>query len=126
MQQARGGVYHYGAMHQPPPKRSWRHRATALLLALALLAALPACLSSDGSAVESSAATPTWRYVCYDGAERPIAEAMGNGEIQAVYRLEADQTFDRWFPARPDLGTITTIHPYEPCEKWFTATRVTT
>jgi hypothetical protein len=101
-------------MHQPLPKRSWRHRATALLLALALLAALPACLSSDGSAVESSAATPAWRYVCYDGAERPIAEALDDGEIQAVYRLEADQTFDRWFPDRPDLGTITTIRPFEP------------
>jgi hypothetical protein len=103
-------------MHQPPPKRSWRHWATALLLALALLAALPACLSSDGTAVESIAATPSWRHVCYDGAERPIAEALeaSADQVQAVYRLEADQTFDRWFPDRPDLSTITTIRPYEP------------
>jgi len=107
-------VYHYGAMHQPPPKRPWRHWATALLPPLALLATLPACLSSDGTAVESSAATPAWRHVCYDGAERPIGEAMDDGEIQAVYRLEADQTFDRWFPDRLDLSTITTVHPYEP------------
>jgi hypothetical protein len=84
-------------------------------LTLAVLATLPACLSSGGSAVESSAAVPSWRYTCYDGAERPIAEALASsaGQIYAVYRLEVDQTFVRWFPDRPDLSTITTIRPYE-------------
>ena len=103
-------------MHQPSPQRPRRHWAAALLPALVLLATLPACLSSDGTAVESIAATPDWRHVCYDGAERPIAEALeaGADQIQAVYRLEADQTFDRWFPDRPELSTITTTRPYEP------------
>jgi len=103
-------------MHQPQPNRSWRRWASALLLTLTVLAVLPACLSSKGAAVESVAATPNWRYVCYDGAERPIAETFeaSSDQVQAVYRLEADQTFDRWFPDRPALSTITTIHPYEP------------
>jgi hypothetical protein len=87
-----------------------------LLPALALLAVLPACLSSDGAAVESVAAAPNWCHVCYDGAERPIAEALeaSADQVQAVYRLEADQTFDRWFPDRPDLSTIITIRAHEP------------
>jgi hypothetical protein len=103
-------------MHQPPPRLSRCRWATAFLLTLAVLATLPACLSSGGSAVENSAAVPSWRYICYDGAERPIAEALdaGAGQIHAAYRLEVDQTFARWFPDRPDLSTITTIRPYEP------------
>jgi hypothetical protein len=103
-------------MHQPPPKLSWRRWAIGFLLTLAVLATLPACLPSGGTAVESSAAAPSWRYICYDGAERPIAEALETGadQVQAVYRLEADQTFDRWFPDRPNLSNITTVRPYEP------------
>jgi hypothetical protein len=62
------------------------------------------------------ATSPNWRYVCYDGAERPIAEALnaGAGQVQAIYRFNAEHTFERWFPDRPDLSTIATLRPYEP------------
>jgi hypothetical protein len=99
-----------------PSKRAWRRRAAGLLLTLALLAALPACLPPGGTDVQSAAATATWRHICYDGPERPVGEALDAGaeQIQSVYRLRADQTFDRWFPDRPEFSTITTIYPYEP------------
>jgi len=99
-----------------PSKRAWGRRAVGLLLTLALLALLPACPSPAGTDVQSAAAAATWRHICYDGPERPVAEALhaGADQIQGVYRLRADQTFDRWFPNRPEFSTITTLHPFEP------------
>lgn len=116
MQRACGVVYHYGAVNQVPSKRAWRRLASGFLLTLALLAALPACLSPGETDVHSTAAAATWRHICYDGPERPIADALDAGadQIQGVYRLRADQTFDRWFPDRPEFSTITALHPLEP------------
>lgn len=56
-----------------------------------------------------------WNQVCYLDAELPISEALtdlGAG-VLAIYRLQADQGFDKWFPNRPDISTITTVSPYE-------------
>ena len=57
-----------------------------------------------------------WNHACYLGAELPIAEALGalGTNVVAVYRLRANQGFDRWFPAAPQqVSDITTLGPYE-------------
>ena len=57
-----------------------------------------------------------WNQACYLGAEQPIDQALADitGDVLAVYRLNSSQTFDRWFPGRPDVSTIATITPYQP------------
>jgi Tol biopolymer transport system component/pimeloyl-ACP methyl ester carboxylesterase len=57
-----------------------------------------------------------WNQACYLGAEQPIDQALADiaGDVLAVYRLNSSQTFDRWFPGRPDVSTITTVAPYQP------------
>jgi surface antigen len=56
-----------------------------------------------------------WSNKCYVGAEQPVDQALANiiADVQAVYRLGAGQTFDRWFAGRPEVSNITTIRPYE-------------
>jgi len=56
-----------------------------------------------------------WNNSCYVGPPRPTEEALAeiSDRIQAVYRLRAGQGFQRWFPGRPDLSTITTVGSYE-------------
>jgi len=57
-----------------------------------------------------------WNQACYLGAEQPIEDALADiaGDVLAVYRLNSSQTFDRWFPSRPEVSTITTVAPYQP------------
>jgi hypothetical protein len=57
-----------------------------------------------------------WNQPCYVGPEQPVEQALADivADVQAVYRLGAGQTFDRWFAGRPDVSNITTIRPYEP------------
>jgi hypothetical protein len=57
-----------------------------------------------------------WNHHLYVGPSAPVDEALASiiGDVRAVYRLQPDQTFDRWFPDRPDLSTIETLRPYEP------------
>lgn len=56
-----------------------------------------------------------WNSVCHVGAEEAVADALEEvaDDVLAVYRLRADQGYDRWFPDRPDLSTISTLHSYE-------------
>jgi hypothetical protein len=56
-----------------------------------------------------------WNNSCYVGPEQPLQDALaGVGEnVLAAYRMRADQGFDRWFPNRPDVSTITTVSPYQ-------------
>ena len=56
-----------------------------------------------------------WNYVCYVGSGRPIEEALAaiGAEVQAVYRLKPDQTYEGWFPGRSDISEITGLNPYE-------------
>jgi hypothetical protein len=56
-----------------------------------------------------------WNHVCYTGTEQPVADALAGfmDHVVAVYRMR-NQTFDRWFPDRPELSTITTLGPYQP------------
>jgi RHS repeat-associated protein len=57
-----------------------------------------------------------WNHHLYVGAAAPIEEALASimDDVCAVYRLRPDQTFDRWFPDRPDVSTIDNLEPYEP------------
>ena len=57
-----------------------------------------------------------WNYACYLGAALPISEALADimPSVQAIYRLRPDQGYDKWFPARPELSTITDLSSYEP------------
>jgi hypothetical protein len=56
-----------------------------------------------------------WTQTCYVGASAPVDQALGSvaSKVLAVYRLGAAQTFDRWFPGRPDVSTIDTVDPYD-------------
>jgi hypothetical protein len=67
-------------------------------------------------------ATPTppgpsmsWTYSCYLGASQPTEDALGevSGDVLAAYRLRADQGYDRWFPDRPTVSTMTVLNPYD-------------
>jgi hypothetical protein len=57
-----------------------------------------------------------WNHHLYVGPSAPIEEALASiiDDVRAVYRLQPDQTFDRWFPGRPDLSTIKAVGSYEP------------
>jgi hypothetical protein len=66
-------------------------------------------------------ATPTatppgmgWKYSCYLGLSQPTEEALApvSGSILAAYRL-GEQGYDRWFPGRPELSTMTVLEPYD-------------
>ena len=56
-----------------------------------------------------------WNHTCYVGADLSISEALAElgTNVLAVYRLRPDQGYDKWFPTRPDISTITTVSPYE-------------
>lgn len=55
-----------------------------------------------------------WNDACYVGEEKSVEAAFAGvlDHVLAVYHLRPDQGFDRWFPGRPDVSTITTLPPY--------------
>jgi uncharacterized protein YycO len=57
-----------------------------------------------------------WNQPCYLGPAQPIEDALADilPDVLAVYRLSGSQSFESWFPGRPDVSTITAIRPYEP------------
>jgi hypothetical protein len=82
--------------------------------------------SPTASPTSSPTASPTgtpgpgdlvagWNDVCYLGPSQAIEDALaGIGQVVvAAYRL-GPNGFDKWFPDRPDVSTITTLSPYEP------------
>ena len=56
-----------------------------------------------------------WNDSCYQGQAQDIDDAFAPvlANVQAVYRMMPNQSFDRWFPARPELSTITTLSPFD-------------
>jgi hypothetical protein len=56
-----------------------------------------------------------WNNSCYIGPEQPIEDALADvaDHVLGVYRMRADQGFDRWFPNRPEASNITTVSPYQ-------------
>jgi len=57
-----------------------------------------------------------WNNPCYVEPEQPIEDALADiaDQVVAVYRMRADQGFDRWFPNRPEASNITAVSPYQP------------
>ena len=57
-----------------------------------------------------------WNNPCYVGPEQPTEDALADvaDHVLAVYRVRADQGFDRWFPNKPEASTITAVSPYQP------------
>jgi len=56
-----------------------------------------------------------WTYACYFGDEGPLDDALAGARehVLAVYRPGPDGGYDRWFPDRPGLSTISTVRPRE-------------
>ena len=54
-----------------------------------------------------------WTHACYVGIQQPVDVAMADvlRDVLAVYRLRADQGYDRWFAGRPELSTLTSLSP---------------
>jgi hypothetical protein len=54
-----------------------------------------------------------WTHACYVGIQQPVDVALADvlGDVLAVYRLRADQSYDRWFAGRPELSTLTSLNP---------------
>jgi hypothetical protein len=59
--------------------------------------------------------TAGWNYVCYLGPDESIEASLAGmaQDVLAVYRLAGSGGYDEWFPGRPDISTITTLHPYD-------------
>jgi hypothetical protein len=56
-----------------------------------------------------------WNHTCYTGAEAPIESALASivDKTSVVYSMRPDQGYDRWFPGRPEVSTISTLSPYD-------------
>jgi subtilisin family serine protease len=92
----------------PPPPPTPSPRATAM--------PTPSPKATPG--VLPAVATPMvagWNEKCYIGEEMAIKDALTGIEdkVLAIYILNQSQGFDHWFPGKPDLSTIDTIHPYD-------------
>ena len=75
-----------------------------------------------GTTTATTTATPTatpipntrWSYSCYLGLAQATEEALApvNGSVLAAYRL-SEHGYDRWFPGRPELSTMTALAAYD-------------
>jgi hypothetical protein len=74
------------------------------------------------TATPTTTATPSptdlvagWNHACYVGPSGDIEDALGgiSQEVLAAYRLRTGG-YDKWFPAKPDVSTMTTLSAYEP------------
>ena len=56
-----------------------------------------------------------WNHVCYTGAGQPVGDALNPlaGKVLAAYRLKMGGAYDRWFPGRPDVSTMSTLVSYD-------------
>jgi len=56
-----------------------------------------------------------WNDKCYVGEQKGIDEALAGiaDKVLAVYILNSAQEWERWFPARTDISTITSLKPYD-------------
>jgi hypothetical protein len=56
-----------------------------------------------------------WNHVCYTGAGQPAGDALNPlaDKALAAYRLNMGGAYDRWFPGRPDLSTMSTLASYD-------------
>jgi hypothetical protein len=77
----------------------------------------PPLTPTPGPTATPSPPSPSvaWTYSCYLGASQPTEDALAgiSGDVLAAYRLRQDQGYDRWFPGRADVSTMTVLNPYE-------------
>jgi hypothetical protein len=73
----------------------------------------PDVLASPPGSLLTMSLAQGWTHTCYVGIEQPVDVALADvlGDILAVYRLRADQGYDRWFAGRPELSTLTSLSP---------------
>lgn len=80
--------------------------------------------TATATATPTTTATPTptsgdlgagWNQVCYLGPSQDIQDALAgiSENVPAVYSLRPDQGYDKWFPSRPEISTISTLNPYQ-------------
>ena len=73
----------------------------------------PDILASPPGSLLTMSLAQGWTHTCYVGIEQPVDVALAGviGDVLAVYRLRADQGYDRWFAGRPELSTLTSLTP---------------
>jgi hypothetical protein len=74
-----------------------------------------ACETSPNPTATPTPPNVTWAHSCYLGASQPTEDALAaiEGDVLAAYRLRPDQGYDRWFPGRSDVSTMTVLNPYD-------------
>jgi subtilisin family serine protease len=94
----------------PPPTPSPTHSPTATATPTPSPTATPGVLATVATPMVAG-----WNDKCYIGDEVAIEDALTGIEdrVLAIYILNQSQGFDHWFPGKPDLSTIDTIHPYD-------------
>jgi len=74
-----------------------------------------ACDASPGPTPTPPNPSMAWTQSCYLGASQAAEDALAaiSGDVLAAYRLRPDQGYDRWFPGRPEVSTMTVLNPYD-------------
>ena len=89
----------------------------------------PSATATPAATPPTATATPTptlvvgsalpmvagWNVRCYIGDRMNVEDALAGitDKVLAVSMLNQSQAFDRWFPDRPDVSTLTTLDPYD-------------
>jgi hypothetical protein len=73
----------------------------------------PDVVSNPPHALLTVSLAQGWTHACYVGIQQPVDSALADvwKDVLAVYRFRPDQTYDRWFPGRPDVSTLTSLDP---------------
>ena len=58
---------------------------------------------------------PGWNSVCYPGESEDVASAMKSavGDVGVVYALEANRTWERFIPNRPELSNLDRLDRFD-------------
>ena len=89
--------------------------STATLTPTATLTATATATLTPTPAPTSVDLVTGWNHVCYVGPSQATQDALADigDAVLAVYRLRPDQGYDKWFPGRPDISTMTSVGSYE-------------
>jgi len=89
--------------------------STATLTPTATLTATATATLTPTPAPTSVDLVTGWNHVCYVGPSQATQDALADigDAVLAIYRLRPDQGYDKWFPGRPDISTMTSVGSYE-------------
>ena len=75
----------------------------------------PTATATPTPAPTTTPSIASWRHSCYTGPSQPIQQALEDiaDAVLAVYRLSPGQSFEGWFPTRPEASNIVTLNPYD-------------